>query len=301
MKFPAGKKTELCPPPDPAPHAPARVTVPPGAVDTHAHIVGDTFVRERSYTPPPASTDSYLHMLDATGMTYGVLVQVSVHGTDNSLLVEALRAHPHRLRGVAVAPADLSDRALAELKDAGVTGLRLNTITGGGLGLDQLQSLEPVCRELGWHLQFLSNPGALAEAAPRLSRLTVPYVMDHLCDPDVSAGTGSAEWKLVLELMADGAWVKLSGANRLADPPYTGTIPFAQSLIEAAPDRCVYGSDWPHVGFWGPMPNDGDLVDVLAGWVPDPTTREAVLTVNPQRLYGFPPAGPQAGVRGRSG
>jgi 2-pyrone-4,6-dicarboxylate lactonase len=288
MKLVADKKTEICPGPDPAPHAPDRVAVPPGAVDTHAHIVGDKFVPERSYTPPPASTEDYLHMLDATGMTYGVLVQVSVHGTDNSLLVEALRTHPGRLRGVAVAPPDLSDRALADLKDAGVTGLRLNTVTGGGIGLEQLDRLEPVCAELGWHLQFLSNPDALAEAAPRLSRLTVPYVLDHLCDPDIAAGTGAPGWKLVLQLMADGAWVKLSGANRLSDPPYTDTIPFARSLVEAAPDRCVYGSDWPHVGFWGPMPNDGDLVDLLADWVPDPARRDAILTVNAQRLYGFP-------------
>jgi 2-pyrone-4,6-dicarboxylate lactonase len=158
--------------PDPAPHAPARVAVPPGAVDTHAHIVGDTFVPERSYTPPPASTEDYLHMLDATGMTYGVLVQVSVHGTDNSLLVEALRAHPGRLRGVAVTPPDISDRALAELKDAGVTGLRLNTVTGGGIGLDQLDRLEPVCAELGWHLQFLtpSSPSAASSARPAGAR-----------------------------------------------------------------------------------------------------------------------------------
>jgi 2-pyrone-4,6-dicarboxylate lactonase len=288
VKFPADKKTEICPGPDPAPHPPARVAVPPGAVDTHAHVVGGTFVPDRSYTPPPASAGAYLRMLDATGMTYGVLVQVSVHGTDNSLLLETLRAHPGRLRGVAVAPSDLSDRALGELRDAGVVGLRLNTITGGGIGLDQIKALERVCAELGWHLQFLTNPHALAGTAGQLSRLTVPYVLDHMCDPDIPAGTGSPEWKLVLKLVADGAWVKLSGANRLADPPYTGTIGFARSLAETAPDRCVYGSDWPHVGFWGPMPNDGDLVDLLADWIPDPTTREAVLTVNPQRLYGFP-------------
>jgi 2-pyrone-4,6-dicarboxylate lactonase len=279
MEIPAGKKNEICPGPDPAPHAPVRVAVPAGAVDTHAHVIGETFIPERSYTPPSASTAEYLRMLDATGMTYGVLVQVSVHGTDNTLLVEALRAHPGRLRGVAVAPPDLSDRALAELKDAGVTGLRLNTVTGGGIGLDQLERLEPVCRELGWHLQFLSDPRALAEVAPRLSRLTVPYVMDHLCNADIAAGTGSPEWKLVLKLMADGAWVKLSGANRLAYPPYADVVPFARTLVEAAPDRCVYGSDWPHVGY---------LVDLLADWAPDPATREAILTVNPQRLYGFP-------------
>jgi 2-pyrone-4,6-dicarboxylate lactonase len=288
MEFPADKKNEICPGPDPAPRAPERVAVPPGAVDTHAHVVGGTFVPDRSYTPPPASAADYLRMLDATGMTYGVLVQVSVHGTDNSLLIETLRAHPGRLRGVAVAPPGLSDQALSELRDAGVVGLRLNTITGGGMGLDQLGRMEAVCAELGWHLQLFTNARALAGAAGQLSRLTVPYVIDHLGDPDIPAGTGSPEWKLVLELMADGAWVKLSGANRLSDPPYTGTIPFARSLVEAAPDRCVYGSDRPHVGCWGPMPNDGDLVDLLADWIPEPATREAVLTVNPQRLYGFP-------------
>lgn len=288
MRFPADRKTELCPGPDPAPHAPARVAVPPGAVDTHAHVVGDTFIPERSYTPPPAPAERYLRMLDATGMTYGVLVQVSAHGTDNSLLVETLRAHPGRLRGVAVAPPDLSDRALAELKDAGIVGLRLNTLTGGGIGLDQLGRLESVCAELGWHLQFFTSPDAISGAAAQLSRLAVPYVLDHMCAPDIAAGTGSPGWKLVLKLMADGAWAKLSGANRLSDPPYADTAAFAQSLVETAPDRCVYGSDWPHVGCWGPMPNDGDLVDLLADWIPDPGTREAVLTVNPQRLYGFP-------------
>jgi 2-pyrone-4,6-dicarboxylate lactonase len=280
-------KTDVSPRPDPAPRAPRRVTVPPGAVDTHAHIVGQQQVPERSYTAPPASVGDYLRMLDATRMTYGVLVQVSVHGTDNSLLLEALRANPSRLRGVAVAPADLSDRALGELKDAGVVGLRLNTVTGGGVGLDQLERLEPVCAELGWHLQFLSSPRALATVAPRLSRLAVPYVLDHLCDPDVTAGTDSPEWQLVLKLVADGAWVKLSGAHRLSDPPYADVIPFARSLVETAPDRCVYGSDWPHTGFWGSMPNVGDLVDLLADWVPDPATQDAVLADNAQRLYGF--------------
>lgn len=289
MQFPADRKTEIGPGPDPAPHAPVRVTVPAGAVDTHAHVVGDTLIPERTFTPPPATTRDYLNMLDATGMTYGVLVQVSVHGTDNTLLLRALREHPGRLRGVAVIPPDLPDRALADLKDAGVTGLRLNTLTGGGIGLDHLDSLERICAELGWHLQFFTSPRDISAIASRLSRLTVPYVLDHMGAPDIAAGTGSPEWRLVRQLVADGAWVKLSGANRLADPPYAATIPFARSLVEVAPDRCVYGSDWPHVGFWGPMPNDGDLVDLLADWVPDPAVRDAVLTANAQRLYGFPP------------
>jgi hypothetical protein len=120
MNSTTGTVAQLSPAPDAHPHPPVRFDVPLGAVDTHAHIVGDSFVPERSYTPVPAPPRDYLAMLDATGMTYGVLIQVSVHGTDNSLLVETLRAHPERLRGIAVAPHDLSDRALGELKDAGV-------------------------------------------------------------------------------------------------------------------------------------------------------------------------------------
>jgi predicted TIM-barrel fold metal-dependent hydrolase len=105
---------------------------------------------------------------------------------------------------------------------------------------------------------------------------------------DVDAGPQAPGWKLMMQLVADGAWVKLSGAYRLSKtPPYGDTIPFARSLIEVAPDRCVWGSDWPHVGFWGPMPNVGDLLDVLADWAPEPATREAILVTNPQRLYGF--------------
>ena len=280
---------QLSPAPDAHPHPPVRFEVPLGAVDTHAHIVGDSFVPERSYTPLPAPPRDYLTMLDATGMTYGVLVQVSVHGTDNTLLVETLRAHPERLRGVAVAPHDLSDRAVGELKDAGVVGLRLNTVSGGGIGLDHLADYEALCAELGWHLQFLTHANRLSPVASRLSRLRVPFVIDHMGNFDVDAGTESPDWQLVLKLIADGGWVKLSGEYRLSTTSgYGDTIPFARSLIEVAPHRCLWGSDWPHVGFWETMPNVGDLLDVLAESAPDPATRDAILVANPARLYGFP-------------
>src|ERR1700691_5916602 len=134
------------PPPDPREHPPTRFAVPSGSVDAHAHLVGDgvsqPYVSDRSFTPVPASPQDYLRMLDATDMTYGVLVQVSAHGTDNSLMVDALKASPGRLRGIAVAPYDLPDRDLADLKEAGVTGLRLNIVSGGGIGLDHLDDYE---------------------------------------------------------------------------------------------------------------------------------------------------------------
>jgi 2-pyrone-4,6-dicarboxylate lactonase len=282
-----------CPPPDPDPHGPTRFAVPPGAVDTHAHVIGTPpdhlFVEARSYTPPGAPAAAYLRMLDAAGMAYGVLVQVSVHGTDNRLLVETLRANPKRLRGIAVVALDAPERDLAALKDAGVVGLRLNVLYGGGIGFDQVERYGALCRELGWHLQFLIDARDLPPLAARLARLPVPFVVDHMGHMPVAAGVDDPGFRTLAALVRDGAWVKLSGAYRLTDqgPPYRDTIPFARALVAAAPERCLWGSDWPHVANWGVMPNVGDLLDFLTDWVPDGTTRRRVLVDNPHRLYGF--------------
>jgi predicted TIM-barrel fold metal-dependent hydrolase len=282
-----------CPPPDPDPHGPTRFAVPPGAVDTHAHVIGTPpdhlFVEARSYTPPGAPATAYLCMLDAAGMAYGVLVQVSVHGTDNRLLVETLRANPKRLRGIAVVALDAPERDLAALKDAGVVGLRLNVLYGGGIGFDQVERYGALCRELGWHLQFLIDARDLPPLAARLARLPVPFVVDHMGHMPVAAGVDDPGFRTLAALVRDGAWVKLSGAYRLTDqgPPYRDTIPFARALVAAAPERCLWGSDWPHVANWGVMPNVGDLLDLLTDWVPDGTTRRRVLVDNPHRLYGF--------------
>lgn len=285
-----------CPGPDPRPRGPTRFAVPAGAVDTHAHVIGlppaYPFVDHRSYTPPAASEAAYLAMLDATGMAYGVLVQVSVHGTDNRAMVEVLRRHPRRLRGIAVIPLGLPDRELAALKDAGVVGLRLNILYGGGIGFDQLDRYARLARDMDWHLQFLIDAKDLVPLAPALGALPVPFVIDHWGHFPVSRGLDDPGFRTVEALVRDGGWVKLSGAyrNTVAGPPYADTIGFCRALHAAAPDRCVWGSDWPHVSHWGPMMNVGDLLDLLADWVPDAAARDRVLVDNAHRLYGFPPA-----------
>ncbi len=120
-----------------------------GAVDTHAHVIGlppdYPFMADRSYTPPEATARAYLAMLDATGATYGVLTQVSVHGTDNRLLAETLRANRQRLRGIAVIPLDCPERERAALKEAGVVGLRINVLYGGGRGIRTGRKLRSRC------------------------------------------------------------------------------------------------------------------------------------------------------------
>lgn len=279
-----------CPGPDPRPHGPSNFSVPAGAVDAHAHVIGPPpYVAGRSYTAPPAPPEAYLAMLDATGMAYGVLVQVSVHGTDNALMADTLRAHPARLRGIAVAPPDWPARDYQALRDAGVVGLRLNTLFGGGMGMAMLDRYGALCRDMGWHLQVLLDARDLPSLMPRLARLPVPIVVDHMGHFPAALGVPSPGFQALLSLVRDGNWVKLSGAYRLADAPWADTVALAQALYAAAPDRCVWGSDWPHVAHWGGMTNPGDLLDLLALCMPDGPARHAVLVENPHRLYGFGP------------
>jgi len=282
-----------CPAPDPHPGGPTRYAVPPGAVDTHAHVIGlppaYPFVAERSYTPPEAPAARYLAMLDATGMAHGVLVQVSVHGTDNRLMVETLKANRQRLRGIAVIPLGLPDRDLADLKEAGVTGLRLNVLFGGGVGLDQVERYGALAREMGWHLQFLLDARHLPEMAGLMARLPVPLVFDHMGHMPASAGLDHPGFQALLGLVRDGNYVKLSGAFRVSDagPPYADTIPMARALNDAAPERCLWGSDWPHVAAWDGPPKLPALLDLMAEWVPDEQSRRMLFVDNPKRLYGF--------------
>ncbi len=283
-----------CPGPDPNPRGPTRFRIPAGAVDTHAHVIGQPpehpFVETRSYTPPPAAESAYLAMLDATGMTYGVLVQVSVHGTHNELMLETLRAHPDRLRGIAVISLGTPERELQRLKDAGVVGLRLNVLYGGGVGFELVEVFGDLCRDMGWHLQFLIDARELPPLATRLSRLPVPFVVDHMGHFPTSAGLDCEGFRTLVSLVRDGGWVKLQGAFRCSveGPPYHDTIPFARALSDAAPERCVWGSDWPHVSNWGPTPKIGELLDLVADWVPDEERRQLLFVDNPHKLYGFP-------------
>jgi 2-pyrone-4,6-dicarboxylate lactonase len=283
-----------CPGPDPAPQPPRSFSVPEGAIDTHAHVIGappeHPFVEARSYTPPPAPPSAYVRMLDATGMHHGVLVQVSVHGTDNALLLQTLAAHRARLRGIAVMPLGLPHREYEFARAAGVVGLRLNVLYGGGIGVEALPDYGALARELGWHLQLLVGVSQLATLARQLSRLPVPLVVDHMGHfPVREVAPSDPAFRTLVALVRDGAWVKLSGAYRLSQsaPGYEDTIPYAQRLLAAAPARCLWGSDWPHVAHWGPPVSVGGLLDLLARWVPDAALRKRVLVDNPRVLFGF--------------
>lgn len=272
----------------------ATFEVPYGAVDTHAHVVAASdaypMVPERSYTPPPAPEDKYLAMLDATGMTYGVLVQISVYGTDNRYMLETLRRNPQRLRGIAVVSPDVTDAELQAMHDAGVRGLRINVLFGGGIGFTAMETLAQRIKDLGWHMQFLMDVKDLPELTPRMVKLPVPGIVDHMGHTPVNQGLDAPGFAALRSLVRDhGYWVKLSGAYRISErfPTFEDVTPFAQTLIEDAPDRMVWGSDWPHVSLTR-MPNTGALRNLLPQWAPDAQTRRRILVDNPARLYGFP-------------
>ncbi len=275
----------------------ATFDIPPGACDTHAHVVAADaaaypLVPERTYTPPPAPESAYLGMLKQTGMARGVLVQISVYGTDNRYMLEVLRRHPDQLRGIGVVAPTVTDSELADMHAAGVRGLRINVLFGGGIGFDAMETLAHRIAGLGWHMQFLMDARQLPELLPRMRKLPVPGVVDHMGHMPVAEGVGSAGFQALQHLVRDhGWWVKLSGAYRISDrfDDFSDVVPWAQALIETAPDRMLWGSDWPHV-HQTRMVNTGRLRNQLASWAPDAALRHRILVDNPERLYGFSPA-----------
>lgn len=273
---------------------PPAFDTPALACDSHAHVVaadpGYPLVDNRSYTPPPAPEADYLAMLDATGMARGVLVQISVYGTDNRYLLEVLSRHRNRLRGIAVVDPDIDDAALERMHALGVRGLRLNVLFGGGVGLDAMDRLAARIAPLGWHLQLLLDARQLPELLPRIRNLPVPVVVDHMGHMPAELGVAHPGFDALLSLVRDhDGWAKLSGAYRIDNgPAYADAARFAEALIDAAPEQLVYGSDWPHVGQTdASMPDTGRMRNLIGEWAADETLRHKILVDNPARLYDF--------------
>jgi len=279
----------FCPGPPEHQSGPFPFKLPYGAVDTHAHVISAaSFVPDRSYTSPEATEEQYIRMLDEVGMTYGVLIQVSVNGQDNEPMLRALENHPQRLRGVAVPLLNQSDAYYQRMKDAGVVGIRMNLMfSGGGLDISKLEECDALAKDWGWHIQFLMDANDLPNLMPRMQKMQSTLVIDHMGYLRTSVGLQSPGFRALLDLVKEKAWVKVSGAYRLTDepPPYLDVVPYAKALIAAAPDRCVWGSDWPHVANWGVMPRVAQMLESLALYAPDEARRNQILCGNPQRLY----------------
>lgn len=285
--------TRDCLAPDPAARSP-RFAMPPGACDCHAHVIGPPerypYVPERSYTPPDAGLAAYKRLHEVLGIERAVIVQPSVHGTDNQVTLDAIAGYGPECRGVAVVDETVSDGELMALHEGGVRGLRLNILFGGGVGLQALEPLAERVAHMGWHIQLLLDASDMDELAPRIRKLPAPVVVDHMGHMAVAKGMDHPGFQALLGLVRDGlCWIKLSGNYRISTeaPEFADAIPFARALIEAAPGHMVWGTDWPHPALFDFMPNDGDLLDALATYAPEDELRNAILVDNPARLYGF--------------
>jgi len=274
---------------------------PANACDTHAHVFGPAdrfpYARDRSYTPPDAPLEKYLGMLDEIGFARGVLVQGSAHGRDNSAMLDGLKRQPCRLRGVAVADADMPPATLREWDAVGVRGLRFNHFFRGGqlhyrggVPLSAAETLAPIMAELGWHLQLWIDVKDLPDTIPVLKSFGLPVVIDHMGRTDARAGTGTPGFQSLLRAVGEGwCWAKLSGAHRLSQlaPDYPDARPFHEALVKANPERLVWGGDWPHPRVEGAMPDAGHLFELFQIWTPDQAARQRILVTNPAELYRF--------------
>jgi len=294
----SGAGVPPCAPPDFKPRRP-RLALPAMSCDTHAHILGPAaryaYSPTRVYTPPDCLLPDYRHMLDTLGVARAVLVQPSVYGTDNTVMLEAMKTDPSRLRGVAVVADDIPEAELKKLDAAGVRGVRVNIVDvkdrkPGTLPLDALKALARRVQPLGWHMEFLMHADEFPDLDRRFAGFPVDIVLGHLGYMRTDKGINAPGFQALLRLVKGGrCWVKFTGPYRISTAalPHADVTPFAHALTASNPERILWGSDWPHVMAKGAMPNDGDLADLLSDWIPDARLREQVLVRNPARLYGF--------------
>ncbi|MFT4864658.1 MAG: 2-pyrone-4,6-dicarboxylate lactonase [Ilumatobacter sp.] len=284
------------PGPHPDPHAPLHWTPPPNATDAHCHVFGPAdrfpFSSDRSYTPPDSGIEDFERLQERLGLSRAVFVQASCHGTDNAAMVDALRRGNGRYAGVAMIDESFTDADIVALHAVGVRGTRFNFVKhlGGAPNLEVFWRLVGRVQPYGWHIVLHFDAQDLPEYAELLDRMPCPFVIDHMARVPTADGIEQQPFQTLLDLMRDErAWVKISGTERLTaggPPPYDDVVPFARALVAAAPDRVLWGTDWPHPNVRH-MPDDGDLVDLLVDLVPDEATRRRVLVDNPAKLYDF--------------
>ncbi|HYL87901.1 MAG TPA: amidohydrolase family protein [Burkholderiales bacterium] len=287
-----------CLPPDRNPRRP-RIKLPNGAIDTHVHVfeTGYPMSPARGYNPPPSTLEDLKHLHATLGIDRVVFTQPSIYGIDNSAIVDGMKAlngeTPNRARAVVALDMSVTDRELADLDAAGVRGVRLNTDNKGGMPIafDDIPELSARIRPFHWHLEFLFPGKDILALMPVFASLTVPMSIAHFAYQPADAGVMAPGFQALVELAKRGnCWIKISGANRVSRgdlPPYDDVKPMAHALVAAAPERIMWGTDWPHPNKYVANPNDGDLVDAFGDWVADEAMRRKIMVDTPAAFYRF--------------
>lgn len=269
--------------------------LPSGSCDCHCHLFGPSskfpFVTEGGGDTFEASKEALRKAHDIIGVERVVIVQGNSHGTDNSVTLDAISDRPDSYRGVALVDTDITEAELEALHTGGIRGIRYGFPPnfGGPPGRDVFLRMAAKIAPFGWHIVIILTEDDIVNHSDMFADLGVPVVIDHMARINPAGGVEQPAFTAMANLLSTGDyWVKLSGATRIASAPYTDAIPIAAGLIEAAPDRVLWGSDWPHPNP-GPdgIPDDGDLVDVMAQYTSDDGMRQKFLVDNPAELYGF--------------
>lgn len=271
-------------------------SAPAGACDAHMHILDPRFAHVAAVLPQATVAD-YRRIQALNGTSRTVVVQPRPFGTDNSVTLDAIRQlGSDRARGVAVVRPDITDAQLQALHEGGMRGIRfsLHTAVHAAVGFEMVEPLAQRVHAWGWHLQLHWSADQLLAHEQMLRRLPTPLVFDHLGRLPLPQGTAHPAFALILGLLDRGrAWVKLSGAYLDTRQPhgqgYADTDAVARAWVRAAPERLVWGSDWPHTTETACKPDDAELFDLLARWSGDEKVRQRVLVDNPAALYGFGP------------
>jgi len=273
------------------------VAAPPNACDCAVHVFGSPgsspLSPTRSYEPPQASFEDVRRVHATIGIDRGVLVQPTPYRTDHRVLLDALRAGKGRYLGIALVDDTVSDAELERLAAAGVRGARFNFLATLRFDWDRAKFERTVARiaELGWVTLVHGTADELVERMPMLRKVRTPVVIDHMAHWNLERGDASCKpFELFRELLGQGNfWIKLSNGDRISlqGYPYDDTVALAQAFIDAAQERAIWATDWPHIRYRGRVPNDAELVELLFRYVPDAHVRQKVLVDNPARLFGF--------------
>jgi 2-pyrone-4,6-dicarboxylate lactonase len=284
-----------CPPPHPSPRRPS-ITLPPGSCDSHCHVFGPAatfpYAENRTFTPAEAPVEALAALHKLLGLERAVIVQSSCYGTDHSALLDALNRSEGRYRGVALIDQRTPRSQLVSLHDAGVRGFRVHFLPHlpQALSWDDVAATARCVAELGWHAEIHVSSDGIARYADAISALPVPVVIDHLGRVDIAMGTTGDSFGALTRLLDSGrVWVKTSGVDRVSGggPPYRDSVGLAAALVARAPERVLWGTDFPHTNIVGPAPDDGLLVDLLAQMAPQASTRQRLLVENPRDFFGF--------------
>jgi predicted TIM-barrel fold metal-dependent hydrolase len=273
---------------------PPKLKAPPNACDCHMHIYNSRFAAVLTAPHPvDARAEDYRLFQKRLGTTRNIIVTPSTYGTDNSCTLDALATLGANARAVAVVDINVTDAELKRLAGLGVRGMRFMLNPVSPTTVPMLEPLSKRVADLGWHVQFNVDGSEIAERAELLRRLPSQLVFDHMGHPNLPAGVEHPSFAVLRGLIDRGrTWIKLSGAyfnSRVGAPDYPEAAIIAQAFVKAAPQRMVWGSDWPHPSEQAksPLPNDAQLFDLLGVWAPDAAIRQRILVENPESLYGF--------------